>query len=108
MSATAKVSVLLLTYNSAATITSVLSALRRQSSNEFELIVRDNKSSDNTQELLDQLGVEYDAGFSNVGYAVGMNLLLARAQGELVVFLNADCVLHDDFIARAIELFEAW
>jgi GT2 family glycosyltransferase len=102
------VSILLLTYNSAEIVDRVLDSIESQSYDNIELCVHDNGSFDGTSSALRSRAIRFTEDGENVGYAAGMNLLLSRSNGELVVFLNADCVLRTDFIQNAVDLFESW
>jgi GT2 family glycosyltransferase len=97
------VSIALLTYNSADLIDATLDAIDAQTYPNIELHVLDNDSADETTQRLRERGVDFDVSPRNVGFVRGMNALFERASGDYVIFLNADCVLSRDFVARAVE-----
>lgn len=93
MSQPASVSVIIVTYNSSATIAESLRAVRpSEQSQVLETIVVDNNSSDGT---LVQITGEFPeiktiANRRNLGFACGCNVGADAAQGEYLLFLNPD------------------
>ncbi|MCW2544701.1 MAG: hypothetical protein JWM40_2253, partial [Frankiales bacterium] len=103
------VSVLLLTYNSRDVIERCLHALDRQTYPNVEVVCVDNASSDSTPDLVRRRAgvsptVTLTVNASNTGFALGMNQALAASHGDVVVFLNSDCLLEPDFLATAVDL----
>jgi len=96
----AKVSVVIPTYNNVALLHETLDGVRRQTFKDFEMIVVDDGSTDNTAEVVKR----YDPGIrylhqSNQGPAAARNKGAAVAQGEFIAFCD-----HDDiWNARHLE-----
>jgi len=98
--ATPRASILLVTYNNVALTRLCLASIQRAAGTlPFEVIVVDNASSDGTQawlrktaeqELLPLVVVE---NAHNAGFAAANNQAAARARGDVLVFLNNDCVV---------------
>jgi GT2 family glycosyltransferase len=88
----ARLSVVIVTYNSRAAIAATLPALLGQLEDGDELVVVDNASTDATVELVTRLAP--DAAIvrnpRNDGFARAANAGAARACGDLLVFLNPD------------------
>ena len=86
-----KVSVIIPTYNAAQTVGRAISSVLAQSYKDFEVIVVDDGSSDNTRQVL-------ASNFANVQYfyqtnqerSAARNHGIAMACGEYVAFLDAD------------------
>jgi GT2 family glycosyltransferase/glycosyltransferase involved in cell wall biosynthesis len=75
--------------------------LRSVADGETQVIVIDNGSGDGVARASDGLeGVEVVRLEENVGYTKAVNLGVARADGELVVLLNDDCVCDPGFVER--------
>jgi glycosyltransferase involved in cell wall biosynthesis len=100
-----KVSLLLATYEMPRHLELVLAALSRQRFRDFEIILCDDGSGPNTRAAvkaaLPTLGVplthlwQENHGFRKCRI---LNEAIRLAKGELLVFLDADCVPHRDFV----------
>ena len=66
-----------------------------------DVYVVDNASTDHTGDLATQHRADYIRIEERVSYAAAMNVAIRRTRGEAVLFLNADCFLAPDFLARA-------
>lgn len=89
-----EVSVLIVTYNSSHVIGDCLSAL----GSDFEVIVYDNASSDETLTLIEENFPQCSviAGNRNLGFAGGVNRAAAQATGRNIMLLNPDAVIAAD------------
>jgi lipopolysaccharide/colanic/teichoic acid biosynthesis glycosyltransferase/glycosyltransferase involved in cell wall biosynthesis len=96
------ISVIIPAYNAAATITDCLSALARQTipSDQYEVIVVDDGSTDNTADLVRSAPVKLICHERSRGAAAARNSGLRAAQGHLVCFTDADCTPAPDWIAQ--------
>ncbi|MBA3327471.1 MAG: glycosyltransferase, partial [Solirubrobacterales bacterium] len=85
-------SVLLVTYDSAAVITSTLVALSAQLRAGDEVVVVDNASRDDSAGVAARAApaARIDRAAVNLGFAAGANRAAAQARGELLLFLNPD------------------
>jgi rSAM/selenodomain-associated transferase 2 len=93
------VSVILPTLNEEGCLAEALAALRRQ--RPHEIIVADGGSSDGTRRAAAAADLFLDAPR---GRAAQMNAGAARAGGDVLVFLHADCVLENGALAEAERL----
>lgn len=104
-----KISLIFTTYNSPAWLEKVLWSVLEQDHEEFEVIVADDGSTDETRDLLDRYrpdlegrGVslkhvwQEDKGFRKCRI---LNKALLRARHDYVVFTDGDCVLRRDFLS---------
>ena len=86
-----KVSVIITTYNRAQFLTEAIESVLNQSYQDFELIIIDDGSDDNTKEVLkpyqDRLSYFYQ---KNSGISKSRNEGLSNAQGEYIAFLDSD------------------
>jgi GT2 family glycosyltransferase len=98
-----RLSVIIVTYNSAAAVAAALAALVAQLVDGDELIVVDNASADETLELVARLAPEAVVvpNPSNDGFSSAANLGARRASGDLLLFLNPDATPAPGF-AKAI------
>ncbi|AIE87031.1 glycosyltransferase [Fimbriimonas ginsengisoli] len=87
----ARVTVALAVYNGSATIAQALDAVFAQTYRDFDVLVLDDGSTDNTTEIV----AKYDCRLiqvENAGLGAGRKRLVEEAAGELVAFVD-----HDDF-----------
>lgn len=107
-----KLSIVIVTYNSAKDIAACLESLRfrgsrAQEGNEFEIIVVDNASSDETKTILARFSdLRLVFNNKNLGYACANNQGVALARGEYLLFLNPDTILEPDAIDRLVDFLE--
>jgi GT2 family glycosyltransferase len=97
------VSVVIVSYNSAACLPACLASLAGQSYPNYEVICVDNASEDGSLEVLARYPwVDVLASRENVGFAGGCNLGISQASGAIVVLLNPDTVVEADWLAALI------
>lgn len=97
------------TYNQALYIREAIDSALAQTYTNLEVIVGDDASTDDTQEIVNQLNdprLKYVRHPSNIGRTANYrNLLYIHATGDYVVNLDGDDYYIDtDFISQAIEL----
>jgi glycosyltransferase involved in cell wall biosynthesis len=103
------VSIIIPTYNRAKNLYYVLNALTKQTYTQFEVIIADDGSTDNTRELTDsfrdRLNIRYAWCGVNKGFRAARtrNAGLKKARGELIVFLDSDIVVPETFLAEHIK-----
>lgn len=102
---TRRVSVIVPVYNGGWCLEQCLEGIRRSSYRDYELIVVDNGSTDNSVAIAQASGalVAHCPGPSGPGAA--RNTGVAHAAGAIVVFVDADVVVHEDVFARMVERF---
>jgi len=102
------ISVIIPAYNAANTLPACLRALHAQtiSSAQFEVIVVDDGSGDDTPRIAESAGVRL-LRQANAGAAAARNHGARMARGDLLLFTDADCVPAPDWIAQMIAPFDA-
>lgn len=98
-------SVLVVTYNSAALIGPCLKALASQTWTDWEAVVVDNTSTDETCERIETDGkrIRLIRNADNRGFPAAINQALHHAQGEWILTLNPDVLLRPPCLARLLE-----
>lgn len=93
-------SVVICSYNGAATIESCLRSMRRiDYRGGYEVIFVDDGSTDRTPEILRQFSeVRYIRLDPNMGLAHARNVGLEAANGEIVVYTDSDCEVDEDWL----------
>jgi acetyltransferase-like isoleucine patch superfamily enzyme len=97
------ISVIVATYNASDGVTKTLRSLREQSFEDFEVVLMDGASTDNTVALAMEFS---DLRMSitsspDKGIADAWNNGISRSSGEWITFLNAGDVLHPSHLAAA-------
>lgn len=110
MSRTPKVSVILPTYNSAEYLNASISSVLGQSFGDFELLVLDNASSDETPAVVagfDDPRLRYRRNSANLGFAGNIELGRSLAGAPYVAVQNSDDQWEPDHLAAAAGLLDA-
>ncbi len=92
------------TLNESERLPDLLGALERQTRRPDQIVIADAGSTDDTRAVAEQHGAQVVDGGKP---AAGRNAGARVATGELLLFLDADDELDDDFIASAVGEFEA-
>lgn len=97
------ISVIIPTYNEAENLLECLNSLKRQKFKDFEVVVVDDGSSDNTKSLLENL-VRVGSNFkyklqNHKGAGAARNLGSKMAKGQILVFVDADMTFDEDFLS---------
>ena len=102
------VSVIVPAFNAANTIQYCIDALQNQTilSTDYEIIVIDDGSDDNTWEIVDKNNVHL-VSQSKMGPAAARNLGVKCARGSIVLFTDADCVPASNWIEQMLIPFES-
>ncbi|HEX3519217.1 MAG TPA: glycosyltransferase family 2 protein [Solirubrobacteraceae bacterium] len=104
-----RVSVIVPAYNAAAVITQALDSVVAQTYEDWEAIVADDGSSDETAALSTGRDPRISCVRSphNLGIGGARNLALTHATGELVALLDADDVWLPDYLQRMLAEYDA-
>lgn len=100
-------SIIMCTYNSAETMRYAIESVRRQIYIDWEMIILDNGSKDESAEVIRQyeMADERIKGIyrnDNVGWPMGISVCLQQAKGEYMMFLGADDLVADKWIFEEI------
>ena len=101
----ARVSIVLVTWNSARYLRRCLEGLAHQTHRDSELIVVDNASSDASLEMVAAHATRLIRNDTNRGFSVAVNQALEVATGELLLVVNPDCHLLADYTTRLVAVF---
>ncbi|MBO4803368.1 MAG: glycosyltransferase [Muribaculaceae bacterium] len=93
-------SIITVTWNAASVIMPTLESVRRQTSSDYEMLIIDGASSDDTLAIVKRASIAALRVFSepDKGLYDAMNKGLARARGRYLVFLNAGDTFADDAV----------
>ena len=101
------ISILLATYNWPQALKLCLESLATQTDNHFEIIIADDGSTQETKQLIESIKLihpisinhlwQEDQGFRKT---LILNQAINAAHGDYLVFLDGDCIVQPDFVAR--------
>lgn len=97
-----KLSIIVPTFNSGSSIMRCLESIARQTFKDYEVLIQDGMSTDNTVALIQTLGLEYPGMKLLVeqtpdgGVYDAMNKAIRRATGEWIYFIGSDDHLYCD------------
>lgn len=102
------VSIVMPAYNVAWCVARAIDSVLAQSLREFELIVVNDGSTDDTRQVLQRYGDTIKVIYQdNAGMSAARNAGIRAARGEYVAFLDADDWWLPDKLARQLELMRA-
>lgn len=105
-----KVSIVLPTYNRAHVLAEALESVFAQTYPDFELIVVDDGSTDETRTVISRFRdarLRYLQSLINTGCSRAMNRGMDESRGELISFLDSDDLWHRDKLAAEVGFLDA-
>jgi GT2 family glycosyltransferase len=102
-----KVSVNIVTLNSADDIVRCLESLRSQTWRDFKVRLLDNASTDDTLARIQSFEVEVIRSSVNTGFAKAHNLLIRDFRSDYVLVLNPDTELRPNFLEEMVRSLDA-
>lgn len=106
MNGSKSVSVIIPCYNAEKTIQYTLESLQNQTSNEFEVIIVNDGSTDKTLSIIEKFAAKFKVKIinqKNRGVSAARNLGIDLAEGEYITFLDADDMYYPQFIEIMLE-----
>lgn len=105
------VSIIMPTYNCGEFIEETIKSVLEQSYINWELLISDDCSTDNTKEIVEKYSnndsrVKYNRLEKNVGAAMARNDAMARANGSYMAFLDSDDLWESNKLAAQLEFME--
>ncbi len=104
-------SVIFTTYNHPKWLEKTLWGFSAQSFRDFEIIVADDGSGDETRAVITSLQSQIDIPIRHLwqeddGFRKCriMNKAIAESRGEYLIFTDGDCIPHPDFVSNHVEL----
>lgn len=100
-----RITVIILTYNSLENIGMLLNSLKKQTFNDYEIIVVDNASQDNTVKFIQENYPEIKIIINpeNYWFSKGNNIGIKKAQGEYVLICNDDIKLDSNCLQYLVD-----
>ncbi|MCB9954335.1 MAG: glycosyltransferase family 2 protein [Parvularculaceae bacterium] len=107
---TAKITVIIVNYNSDARLARAVACLAAQTFKDFEVIIADNASSDASLEFAQppSLSLRIVRNDANLGFAKGNNEAAKLASGEWLALLNPDAYPEPDWLEQLVKAAERY
>ena len=102
-----KISIIIVNYNGQEWLDKLFYSIKSQMYKNFEIIVIDNSSTDNSVDFIEKNYQEaklYQG--ENVGFGNAVNVASQHATGEFLLILNTDCYLEDNFLQKIVNEYE--
>lgn len=107
-----KVSVIIPTFNCGNYISEAIDSVLKQSFKDFEIVIVDDGSTDNTKSVIDKYKERnYPIKYiyqENKGPVYARNMGILKSSGEYIAFLDSDDVWMPDKLKVQMELFEGY
>lgn len=108
-----KLSIILSAYNVAGYIQKTLDSIVDQTNTNFDLIIVDDCSTDNTLDIIKEYDTKYDwittiCHAQNAGVSAARNTGLQEADGDLVTFVDGDDWLEPAYVNFFLSIFDKY
>lgn len=104
------ISVVVCTKNRCDNLKRYLPSLLNQTYKDFEVIILDNGSTDNTKETVEEFGKKHNNiryfFYPQKGLAISRQYAFDKARGEVIVSIDDDCTVETDFLYQIKKTFE--
>ena len=100
------ISIIMATYNRAAYIGEALDSIKRQSFQDYEILVVDDGSTDNTKEILEKYEGIRCIYLEHVGIAGARNTAVKDAKGKWIAFLDSDDLWKEEKLKKQVDYLE--
>ncbi|MCP3685664.1 MAG: glycosyltransferase [bacterium] len=104
-----KASIIIPVYNAEKSILKTLEALEKQTTKDFEVIVVNDGSTDNSYKLVKEFKTKLKIrsySQKNAGPAKARNLGAKNAKGDIVVFTDSDCIPNSNWLEEMLKPFK--
>jgi len=102
------ISIIIPVFNAEKTIIQTLRGLENQTMNDFEVIVVDDGSTDDSSKLVTEF--KNESGLSvklihqeNSGPAKARNLGVEQSKGDIIIFLDSDCIPPENWVEEMVK-----
>lgn len=95
-----KISIVVPFYNSSATLEKALRSIEQQTLSDYEVILVDDGSSDASPDIARQFPWQTIRNNERLGPAKSRNVGIRTAKGEIIAFMDSDCIADRHFLAN--------
>ena len=101
------VSIIIVTKNHSKYLLKCLNSILNQTYKDFEVVIIDHDSSDNTAEIIKSLNsdkIKYFLNKDNKGIASVRNFGITKSQGDYIFFTDSDCIVSKNWIEEGMRI----
>lgn len=101
-----EISIVIIAYNEEKDIRDCIQAILNQTVSDFELVIIDDGSTDNTGKVVCEFKdsrILYFKSKKNQGYASARNKGIEHSKGKFIFFTDADCVPKADWLSQGLK-----
>lgn len=105
-----KISVIMSVYNGAQFLKETIESVLKQSYCNFEFLITDNASTDDTVKIIRSYNderINLTINEENKGYVANLNSMVKRAAGKYIIRQDADDIIRKDKFAKLVGFMEA-
>src|SRR5688572_13951673 len=102
-------SIIIINYKSAHHVLSCIESIYKETHKyKFEIIVVDNNSEDNSEEMIRNAfkNITWLQTGYNAGFARANNIGIKASTGDFILVLNADTIILDNALDKTLDLFK--
>lgn len=106
-----KASVIFTTYNHPKWLEKVMWGFSVQTYRDFEMVIADDGSTDETKEVIDRVSAEIDIPVKHIwqedlGFRKCqiLNKAIVASEGDYLIFTDGDCIPHPEFVENHVQL----
>lgn len=103
LSRTPKVSVVVCSYNGGSTLRACLESMRKLNYSDYEVILIDDGSTDNTQAIARDFPEIHNFKQENKGLSVARNKGIELSTGEIIAYTDSDCMVDPDWLYYLVQ-----
>jgi GT2 family glycosyltransferase len=99
------ISIVIPNYNGSKYIKDCINSIYKQTYKEYEIIVVDNDSKDDSVEIIEKSfkNIKLIKNINNLGFSAAVNQGIKASTGELVILLNNDTVVFEDWLQNLVK-----
>src|SRR3989344_8450090 len=104
-----ELSIIIVSYNTKDFLRECIDSIKKNTKNlNYEIIVVDNASSDNSLRMLEEKfpDVITIKSKDNIGFSKANNLGVEKSKGKYVLFLNPDTVIYKDSLSKMVKFMD--
>ena len=98
------ISIIIPAFNAERTIEQCLNAINKALPTKKEIIVVDDGSTDRTREIASKFTIKLLCQTKNKGAAAAKNVGLAHSSGEIVAFIDSDCIIQENYFTDLLKV----